>query len=205
MTSTRIWAFASVFVIAIVLVLGWLLGVSPLLVQAGRSDTMRLDVEAQNLQHEATLVSLRADNERLDEILAELSDLRADIPDGADLDVLSDFISASAAQTGVILASVTYSEPVPISLAESSSPAGAEGLFLVATSISALGTDDQIATFVGLLQSGERDVIVTGFGWAGGVGTVTASAVVLPTAEIAEAADQEKTPTPTETPAPQAG
>jgi len=53
--ATRIWTFATVIAIILIVALGWFLGASPLLTQAASANAERLAVEAQNAQARATL------------------------------------------------------------------------------------------------------------------------------------------------------
>jgi len=46
--STRVWSFATVLLIIVVVALGWFLGISPKLAEAARFDSDRLAVQAQN-------------------------------------------------------------------------------------------------------------------------------------------------------------
>jgi len=56
--STRVWSFATVLLIIVVVALGWFLGISPKLAEAARFDSDRLAVQAQNEVTRAAIAQL---------------------------------------------------------------------------------------------------------------------------------------------------
>jgi len=110
MTASRLWTAGAALVIAAILGLGWLLGVAPLLAQASTADTERASVEAQNLAQRATLETMRADFDRLDEIREELDGLRSSVPAEEATDLFAIAVEQAALAHGVFVTSIVASE-----------------------------------------------------------------------------------------------
>ncbi len=122
MSSNRIWAFGTAFVLVAVLALGWLLGISPLLTRAGAADTEGASVQAANQAQLATLEVMRAQFEDLDALQKQLDVLRASVPANVDSDFIYTLLAGyqSAAQAPVN--SIVTGEAVPYGTAEGGAP-----------------------------------------------------------------------------------
>lgn len=95
MDKNKLIALGAVLVIGVVIVLGWMLGISPKLAEASAADANRGDVETQNSAYESQLVDLKKQFENMDDLKDELASLRDAIPNGAQ-------IPAFVAQLGYI-------------------------------------------------------------------------------------------------------
>lgn len=108
--SNRMVAFGAILLSAAIVALGWFLGVSPRLADAAAADGERQDVQSQNEGLEAQLVQLRADYERIDELRAEVSELRASIPDIADYAGFVSELNALSGSTGAAVHRLTIGD-----------------------------------------------------------------------------------------------
>lgn len=223
MKGNRIWAFGAVAGMLVVLIVGWFLGVSPKLAEADAANSQRTGVEQQNTLFESQLVELRDQNERLSELEDSLADLQVSIPASPQVDSFIDDIYAAATASGLLLTSVTVSEPGEWgSEAELDAPnpdTAAEvvplpepppGTYTVAVSVEAKGTVAQFLVFTDLVQTGKRLMLAPNMVYVGetAIGVLSGFIFVIPET-IPESAgvqppDQpaEATPAPTETPAP---
>ena len=108
--SNRMVAFGAILLSAAIVALGWFLGVSPRLADAAAADGERQDVQSQNEGLEAQLVQLRADYERIDELRAEVGELRASIPDIADYAGFVSELNALSGSTGAAVHRLTIGD-----------------------------------------------------------------------------------------------
>jgi hypothetical protein len=195
--ATRIFGLVTAIVIAAILGLGWLLGLSPLLTAAAQAEDERALVEQNNLAQQATLAAMKADFERLDDIEAEIEAFRVAIPNEVDSDVLYDYLSRIQAGVPNVDA-ITTGEAVPYGQIEgvpdsgaadpSQAPVGVaqfDGLYTVPVTIDFVKgtTADEIIAFAGAMQNGPRIFLVTAItrpvGSDGSAGTITAYMFVL--------------------------
>lgn len=229
MKGNRIWLLGTVAVIAVVVVIGWLLGISPKLAEADAATSQIADVNAQNAVHEATLAQLKEQYESLDELKADLAEMRKEIPSLQPTDEFVNWISASAQAATVFIKKITIGEPNvygTASLAEgqapapvlegeeapvASGPAAPEGVYTIPVQIEVTGSAANIIVFSKLMQTGTRLFVVPTFTFTSeeSVGIMSgylyiiddpnAPAFTLPTPEPTEEAAEE----PTEEPSPE--
>ncbi len=110
--STRIWTFATILTIIVVVALGWFLGVSPKLAEMTRYDTERAAVVLQNQLSRTTIAELEADFERLDEFEQELAALQAEFPELPEYaDAISTLVQELASE-GLTIDNIVVDEPV---------------------------------------------------------------------------------------------
>jgi hypothetical protein len=222
MNGMRIWTLVTVVLIAAILGLGWLLGVSPLLAQAATSDGERANVELTNTAQEATLALMKSQNEQIDSMLAELELLNASIPGEVDSDTVYKLLSNYQAESGAVPTlislgeAVQYGIPVDAEVTTAGEapqsgdvPQGAlaTSLYTVSVTISFDGTElDDLMSYVAALQQGPRLFLVTSATRAPESATITAYMFVIydgTTPVIVQPPDEvvpEPTPEPTATP-----
>lgn len=222
--STRIWTFAAVLVMILVVALGWFLGISPKLAEAARYDSERLAVQGQNELARATIAQLEADFERIDELKEELAALRAEFPTQAAYDdAVQQFVTSLLAE-GLILQNLAINEPSP-STPEVLDPGASApepeidgdgvlpsgSLLLVSVSITVQGPLSSTLAFVEALQTSERFAVLPTFVYtadaAGGLGetTITLNIYVISGEDLVDVEPVEPAPTepePTATPTP---
>lgn len=168
MRGIRIWWFGTALVIATVLALGWLLGVSPLLAQAASAAAERANVEQTNQLQAARLAQMRQQYERLDEIAAELEELKRSVPSEVDSDVIYDYLWEIQQATGAPVATIMTGEAQPYGVADPTAggaggAAGIPNLHTVPVDITfrPTATVAQVLAFAGALQDGPRLFLVT--------------------------------------------
>ncbi len=168
MKGNRLWALGSIAAIAVIVVLGWVLGLSPKLAEAELAIAQQQTVDQQNLIQEAALVTLREQNDNIDELTADLEDLHKQIPATQEVDVFIDSAQRAAAAAGVVImrlvaaeageygaAPVGEGQPVPEAGPVEGTPAPT-GLYTIALDIEVKGTPEAVIRFSELMQLGER-------------------------------------------------
>jgi Tfp pilus assembly protein PilO len=133
MTSNRLWAIGVIFGIVVIVVLGWVIGISPALTQASEAATQTQSVSSQNSAMRATTAKLQAEFATLPAIDAKLKALQTEFPDSADLDGFLSQLQDLAQSTGVTISTFTASEAAPyggaaaVPAAAASKPAASPG------------------------------------------------------------------------------
>lgn len=168
----RIWVIGGVAAIAAVLGLGWTLGVWPLLNQAAAADEQRSTVEMQNAALEARLIQMADQFDRLAELEAQLDAVQGSVPDTPALDDFWESLDRSAADAGVVIASISAGEAVDYGVAAEGATDGAAeagtpiaGVFTIPFAVTAKGGPDAAARFVAAVQGGTRLALVTNVGF----------------------------------------
>lgn len=183
MNGSRIWVLGTAVVAAAIFGLGWLLGISPLLAQAATADEERLVVETQNAAQEQVLAQLRADFERIDELRAELDELREEVPGRPELEDFLDQLTVAAAQTEVVITSATFAEPTGYATpagGEAAASASADGVYTIGVTLELAGTGDALSAFADAMQRGTRLFVVNGLVIsAGGAGSMAGHLFVV--------------------------
>ncbi len=222
--SMRVWSFATVLLIIVVVALGWFLGISPKLAEAARFESERLAVQGQNELTRAVIAQLEADFANIEELREELALLRAEFPTQAEYDdAVEEFITAILG-TGLTLQNLQINEPSPTTAAvlgpdeqvpepeidgDGILPTGS--LLLVNTSITVFGSLDATLAFINQIQRSPRFGIVPTwtFNAAGGEGgetTITLNIYVISGEDLVDVStsDPEPAPAPESTPDPAA-
>lgn len=167
MTSAgnRIWTFATIIVVIIMVVLGWFLGVAPKLGEAARAEADRVLVAAQNQATTITLEQLRQDAERLSELEADLQALQNEFPELPESDELVEAFIRGALDDGVVIENLALSEPAPadpLIVIDQFGQVPEGTLLAVDGSLTVLGDLSNVLDFVARLQAAERFTLVTG-------------------------------------------
>ncbi|MCU1535336.1 MAG: hypothetical protein JWR53_1817 [Glaciihabitans sp.] len=110
MNRDRVWMIGAVLVMAVVLLMGWTLGVSPLLSQASDADSQAASINESNQAAEAKVAALRTKSVQLPAMQAELLGLRSSIPTGADMSVFLKEINQLCAEHHVTLTNVAVTD-----------------------------------------------------------------------------------------------
>lgn len=199
MNASRIWTIVGVIVAAGVLVLGWALGVSPLLAQAAAADTERATVEQLNAGELAELARMKEQYEQIGDLRIELAQLRVSVPAETDTDFVYALLNNVQAATGTPVQSVTTGQAVPYgagtdapveapatgseggSAATPDAPAVVPSLYTVPVTLTFQDAPvENVLAFVSQLQNGPRLFLVTSVtGNGSGSSTVTAFMFVL--------------------------
>ncbi|MET4703597.1 hypothetical protein [Frigoribacterium sp. UYMn621] len=109
MNRDRILTLAIVGAIALVGVLGWLVGVSPILSQVASADDDRASISLANDANATRLIALKKQFENISDTQSKLDGLRASIPATADMSVFLRTIKEYGDAQGITLKSVEVS------------------------------------------------------------------------------------------------
>lgn len=172
--STRIWTFATVIVMIVVVALGWFLGISPKLADAARFDADRQSVIAQNDLARATIAQLQADFDNIDELRLELEELRAEFPTEAAYDDAVEELLTRLLAAELTLQNLAINEPAPTTplvLDDDTAPPPTEvdgegvlpegSLLGVTATVTVTGPLDAILGYMQALQESQRFAIVS--------------------------------------------
>jgi hypothetical protein len=190
MNANRIFGLATVLIVGAVLVLGWILGVSPLLTQAAAADAQRAEVELTNQMETAKLTQMKAEFDRLDEIEEDLAKLRISMPAEVDFDFVYRLLSTYQSGSGAFVNTIQTGEALPYGVATGTEVATAttappvaapSGFYTVPITI----TFDkvpatQVMAFASAMQNGPRLFLVTAVAADGaGSSSITAFMFVM--------------------------
>ena len=186
--SNRLWVLGAVLASIAIIVLGWIVGISPKLAEADAAAVSRLNVEAQNTATEAATGLLKQQFAGITKVKADLKKLQVIIPEDMALEPFFDEIVAAAAANGVVLTNISaqegaiYGGSVDPNAASSSTAvqpeagaaatdpnAPAAGLaaslsgrfFTIGVTVKAQGSADQLYALTQTLQEGARLFLVT--------------------------------------------
>jgi hypothetical protein len=189
MNANRIFGLVTVLIVGAVLVLGWMLGVSPLLAQAAAADEQRVGVEQTNLAETAKLTQMKAQFDRLDEIEVELAKLRISMPAEVDFDFTYGLLSNYQSGTGATVNSIQTGEALPYGAATGAEVATAatptvvapSGFYTVPITITFDQVPvDRVLAYASAMQNGPRLFLVTSvMGEGGASSSITAFMFVM--------------------------
>jgi hypothetical protein len=181
MKGNRLWVLGAVASIAIIVVVGWLLGISPKLAEADTAAREQQSVDALNATQAAEIATLKEQEENLDDLRDDLEELRAAIPDAVLADDFIDQISAAATTAGVTVTRISFAPPGAWGLAASAEgaptttsepgsesppvPTAPEGVYTVGVTIEVLGLSVNVGYFSQLLQEGNRLFLLPSLGY----------------------------------------
>jgi Tfp pilus assembly protein PilO len=190
MSSTRVWVLGALVLSAALLVLGWVLGVSPRLAEIATVGEQTRSVQQQNKALEVTIERLRTDYRNLDAVAAQLAALRASLPASADYPGFLAELNAIAGRNSATLTAFTPGAPVVLgpqgAATPDAAPPPAEGtgspaaladgtLVAIPVELSATGAFTDLLHLVGDLQSGRRLFLVGALAFSGTGSTYTAN------------------------------
>jgi len=168
MNSNRIWTLGTALVIVGLLAATWFLGVSPQLSAASLADSEREGIETQNVANEATLASLKAQFEKIDELRTDLADAREAVPASVQQSLLIGQIGDFAKANDVKITLAAFDDPAASLPGTSTDPELSNALSLVTPesflvvplSMSIRGEYTDVMNFIDDLQNGTRLVLV---------------------------------------------
>lgn len=179
MKGNRLWLLATVAAIALIVVVGWLLGINPRFAEAVTAASDRATVEALNAAQAAEIAALREQRENLADIEDELLELRQSIPATADTDSFIESLTAAAGAAGVELSRVSFATPGPWGASGTAPgapspdsqpgmdsppiPTAPEGVLTLSVGIELTGDPVAVTAVLRHLQSEPRLFLVTDF------------------------------------------
>ena len=126
-TSTRMWVLGAGLLTVAIAAMGWFLGISPKLDEAGVADQQRAGVVAQNVVHEREVAKIKKQYEQLPQLKSELAVLRAAVPANDDLSTFLGELHALEQQSQVSLTNFTASDGQPYTPVKSTEKAVTTG------------------------------------------------------------------------------
>lgn len=123
MNNNRLISLALIAGSLAILLLGWFLGVSPILDQAAAANSQRDTAAASNVALEARTAALKDQFDNLSELEDELGPLSASVPFDGDVSAFLDRINALGDQIGVSLDSLTVGSAEVVTAGEAVDPA----------------------------------------------------------------------------------
>lgn len=189
MERNRLLMIGAGLATAVVIILGFVIGVSPQLRAAADARTQDASVTAQNEVLRSGLVALKVKDSKMKSLTTQLTELQSSVPTDADAPAFIDEIYAMAQKSGVSIASYGMSDAqayvAPAPAADSSSTANATAgvapsapvpvtnaaitsanFSIIPVTINVGGTYAQALDFLAALHNGDRMMLVTSF--AGG-------------------------------------
>jgi Tfp pilus assembly protein PilO len=112
-TTTKWWLVGAMLVIALVVLAGFTLGISPKLEEVGVTRATRTAALAQNEAYELQLAALQREFDGLETVQDELAVLRAAIPEGAALPAFIGQLDAIAGRTSVTVTEFSSADAMP--------------------------------------------------------------------------------------------
>ncbi|MDM4761515.1 type 4a pilus biogenesis protein PilO [Galbitalea sp. SE-J8] len=219
MIGNRLWVLGAVLVSIAVVALGWFLGVSPRLDEISSADSQRATVEQQNDLARARIAKLKADYANLDQVAAQLDQLRESLPPSADYQGFLAELNDIAGKRDAKLTSFVPTAPTvftPASAAPSDATATGDGasalpdgtLVTIPVSLSASGSYPDLLDLMGDLQKANRLYLVGGLNISSAddasTVTVTGDIFVEIDSSVTAPDDAVGGPAPTQSPTPDA-
>lgn len=177
MKSNRLWLIGTAIAVVAIVMLGWILGVSPKLSEAATAAQAADQIDAQNAVTQQEIAALQKAFENIDEVREQLDELGESVPSSADLPDFIRQLNAIGSLYGVSVTSIsTGSAFIYAPSAVSAQPEVAAATALVAGSdfvvipvtIKVSGTYASVLNFTRGLQAGERLFLVTSLSVVGG-------------------------------------
>ncbi|HEY0217384.1 MAG TPA: type 4a pilus biogenesis protein PilO [Cellulomonas sp.] len=139
-----LWTAGTGLVAVLLVLIGWMLLISPQLGTAAASREEAQKTADSNALLRARLVALAEDHANLAALQAELDTLHSQFPTGLELPDFVRRLAALADESGAVVQSVTRSEPV--------ARADVSAVWEVPVSLTVVGSHDQILAYVDRLQ-----------------------------------------------------
>ncbi|UYN83285.1 MAG: hypothetical protein KIT89_11375 [Microcella sp.] len=161
--STRIWTFATVIVVIVVIALGWFLGVSPKLAEAARLDAERAAIELQNEATRVVNAQLEQDFRSINSLRTQIDELRDRFPSAVEYDNAIEELLAGIVGESLSLQSVVLAAPVadsPDAIVDENGQVAAGTLVRVPITITVKGDFNRALGLINRMQLSERFGIV---------------------------------------------
>ncbi|WP_166868751.1 hypothetical protein [Salinibacterium sp. ZJ70] len=166
--DNRLWGIITAFICIGTLALGWFVGVEPRLAGMARAADAAENTTQQNELARLDIARMTEATERIDELRAELAQLRRAVPAGVDGTGFITALDGLIAAHGVSLKSVVFGTPEAYSPptgegAPLTDPAvTSENMVVVSVSVTVAGANENVLSFMNGLQRADRLVAVTG-------------------------------------------
>lgn len=218
MVNSKLWLLIAAVVSAVVLLMGWFVGISPKLDEMNAANEQRANVEAQNVGYQTTIDQLKKDSDQLDTFKDDLKELQVQLPPDGELSTFLGQLHDLEVKSGVQLTSFSANTGVPFSSVPNGTDTvqsplvNEENLIVISVELKVTGTREQVLNFVQDLQLGERLFLVNTLNLQVGsdaeqgyTGSISGFVYVLvdpsaPPPSVTPVAPIEPAPTPTPAP-----
>ncbi|MBG6213154.1 Tfp pilus assembly protein PilO [Cryobacterium sp. CAN_C3] len=113
MDRNRLWVLGALVLIGATAVLGWVLGISPMLNAAKAATAERAIVETQNVAYEAQVAALKKQFDSIGDLKSDLAALQLAVPSAADIPAFVTQLDAISQQHQVTLTGITVNDAQP--------------------------------------------------------------------------------------------
>jgi len=173
MTQTRKWGLLTAVAVVASLALGWFLLISPKRGQAAELRSQAEQQAAANSQLQTRVAQLKAQSKDLPRQQARLEDIQARMPASPDLPALTRSLVDAAAQSGVVVMTLTPQAPAFVETkpaaaiapkADAKAAAAGPQLKVAQIPLSVVVEGDyyEVEQFLGKLEKFKRSMLVTG-------------------------------------------
>lgn len=180
MGKARMWILGAAAAMAVLLIGGWMLGVSPLLTQVTAANAQTASIQSSNTNTEAQLATLKTQYASISTLQDQLDALRLSVPEQEAASAFLNEVNATAAATGVTVQTVSIDSatlysggaaatattgtttstatPAPVATtgATATPTVTSNGLVLIPVNVTVAGSFSDDQAFVTQLQSGAR-------------------------------------------------
>lgn len=168
-TNNRLWILGAALLVVVIVAMGWFLGVSPKLSEAGTADQQRAAAEAKNVIHEKEVATIKKQYEQLPELKSQLTALREALPTNDDLSTFLGELHQKEQSNGVVLTSFVASDAKPYApvvkpatdVSTTNPLVTPENFVAIPIELDVVGAQANIMNFIEGVQIGERLFLVT--------------------------------------------
>lgn len=168
-TNNRLWVLGSAVLVIAIVAMGWVLGVSPKLSEAGAADQQRATAESQNLVHEKEVAAIKKQYEQLPELKSQLGMLRQALPVSDDLSTFLGELHRLEQSNQITLTNFTASDAKPYTPVEkpattvsTTNPLVTPDNFVaIPVKLEVAGEQANVMDFIDGVQTGDRLFLVT--------------------------------------------
>jgi Tfp pilus assembly protein PilO len=173
MSNTRTWVAGAIALALVIVVGGYLVGISPILDQVSAANSQKTTIQTSNAVSQSQLASLKVQFAAIGKLKSKLTELRGSVPELEGASSFFDELTALSAQYGVTVTSLSLANatiyvdptaaaagttaPPDASTATSPTPTvSTPGLVLVPVDLSISGPFNNVRDFIGAAQTGTR-------------------------------------------------
>lgn len=168
-SSTRLWIIGSMLLVAVIVAMGWFLGVSPKLAEAAIAGQQQSEAEAQNVVHEREIAVIKKQFDQLPVLKSQLAVLRTAVPDKNGMSAFIDELHAIEQQNQVSMTDFKAGDGKPYTPVKSTTSTASitnplitpENFVAIPVSVTVSGDNGNIMRFVDGVQTGDRLFLVT--------------------------------------------
>jgi Tfp pilus assembly protein PilO len=193
MNKTRTWIAGAIAAVLVIVIGGYMVGISPILGQISAASAQKTTIDQSNAVSQSKLASLKVQFASIGKLKKKLTSLRESVPEEDGASSFLDELTALSSSYGVTLTSLSlasatiYADPnaaaaaTPAPAADGSTAAPttttttSSGLILIPVNLSVSGSFDAVKGFIGAAQTGARLFFISSVSIGGSSDSATAS------------------------------